>query len=134
MKVLLDTHIILWFLANDSRLPDKAKQIILDERNEILYSTASVWEIAIKHMANPGKMRINGSKFADGCHQVGFKMIPIIDSHVAALETLKRPDDAPHHKDPFDRIMIAQAKAEGLKFVTHDALLPYYNESCLLSV
>lgn len=134
MKILLDTHIILWFLANDRQLSDKAKEIILDEKNDIFYSTASVWEITIKHMANPVKMRINGNKFAYGCHLAGFKMIPINDSHVALLETLKRPEDAPPHKDPFDRIMIAQAKAEGIYFVTHDSLLPYYGESCLLSV
>lgn len=134
MKALLDTHIILWFLTNDSQLSDKAKNIILDEKNEIFYSTASVWEIAIKHMTNPEKMRISGNKFAYGCRQVGFQMIPINDLHVAALETLERPKDAPHHKDPFGRIMLAQAKAEGVRFITHDTLLPYYGESCLLSV
>ena len=130
MKVLLDTHIILWFLTNDSHLSDEAKEIILDERNEIFYSSASVWEVAIKHMKNPKSIRISGSKLSDGCQQVG----PINDSHVSVLETLNRPEGAPPHNDPFDRIMIAQAKAERLRFVTHDSLLPYYGESCLLIV
>lgn len=134
MRILLDTHIILWFLRNDPKLSDKAKEIILDEKNEIFYSSASVWEIAIKHMKNPKAMRISGSKLSDGCQQVGFRMLPIDDSHVAALETLHRPEAAPPHHDPFDRIMLAQAKAERLRFMTHDSLLPYYGEACLLIV
>lgn len=65
--MLLDTHIILWVLENNIKLPKKAREIVEDERNQIYYSTASVWEIAIKHMAHPDKMRINGRSFSEEC-------------------------------------------------------------------
>lgn len=60
MKVLIDTHIAIWAVLNDPKLPERARDIILDRENEIFYSTASVWEITIKHMLHPDKLRING--------------------------------------------------------------------------
>lgn len=134
MRVLLDTHIILWALENNSKLPEKAREIIEDERNQIYYSTASVWEIAIKHMARPDKMLITGRAFSEKCIESGFEMLPVYDRHVYGLETLEKPENAPPHNDPFDRIMLAQAKVDGLKFMTHDSLLPYYHEGCILAV
>lgn len=134
MRVLLDTHIILWALENNSKLPEKARKIIGDERNQIYYSTASVWEIAIKHMARPDKMLIDGRAFSEKCIESGFGMLPVYDRHVYGLETLARPDNAPPHNDPFDRIMLAQAKVDELRFITHDSLIPYYNEECVLTV
>ena len=98
MRVLLDTHIILWALENNSKLPKKAREIIEDERNQIYYSTASVWEIAIKHMARPDKMLINGRAFSEKCMDSGFEMLPVYDRHVYGLETLTRPDNAPDRK------------------------------------
>lgn len=134
MRVLLDTHIILWALENNSKLPEKARKIIGDERNQIYYSTASVWEIAIKHMARPDKMLIDGRAFSEKCIESGFEMLPVYDRHVYGLETLARPDNAPPHNDPFDRIMLAQAKVDELRFITHDSLIPYYNEECVLTM
>ena len=66
MKILIDTHIAIWAVMNDSKLPERAKEIILDKENEIFYSTASVWEIAIKHMLHPDRIRINGSLLERG--------------------------------------------------------------------
>ncbi|MDO5424265.1 MAG: type II toxin-antitoxin system VapC family toxin [Eubacteriales bacterium] len=134
MKVLLDTHIILWALENSSKLPEQARKIIEDEENQIYYSTASIWEIAIKHKARPDKMRIDGRGLSEKCQASGFEMLPVSDRHVYELDTLTRPEDAPPHNDPFDRIMLSQAKADGLKFLTHDSLIPHYHEPCVLSV
>lgn len=134
MRVLLDTHIILWTLENNIKLPKKAREIIENENNQIYYSTASVWEIAIKHMANPDNMRVDGRSFSEKCMNSGFEMLPVYDRHVYGLETLVRPDDAPSHKDPFDRIMLAQAKVDDLKFITHDTLISFYHEKCILTV
>lgn len=134
MKFLLDTHIILWALENNVKLPQRAREVIEDERNKIYYSTASVWEIAIKHMARPDKMHIDGRSFSEKCMASGFEMLPVYDRHVYGLETLARPDDAPPHNDPFDRIMLAQAKTDGLRFITHDLLIPFYHEGCILAV
>ena len=64
----------------------------------------------------------------------GYLVLPILNKHVSALETLKRSENAPRHNDPFDRIMVAQAKAEGFMFLTHDSLIPYYDEPFIISV
>ena len=76
----------------------------------------------------------SGIHLEKGCEANGFIALPIFNRHVAELETLVRPKDAPPHKDPFDRILLAQAKSEGMKFMTHDGLIPYYNESFIVSV
>ncbi len=134
MKVLIDTHIAIWAVLNDPKLPSKAKDIILDKENDIFYSTASVWEITIKHMLHPNKLRMNGNLLEKGCEENGYLVLPILNKNVSALETLKRSENAPRHNDPFDRIMVAQAKAEGFMFLTHDSLIPYYDEPFIISV
>lgn len=134
MKILIDTHIAVWAVLNDPKLPKKARDIILDEENEIFYSTASIWEIMIKHMLHPDKIRISGRLLEKGCEDSGYFVLPILNEHVFALKTLKRPENAPQHNDPFDRIMVAQAKAEQMMFLTHDSLIPYYEESFIISV
>ena len=125
MKILLDTHIAIWTILDSEELSNTARAMILDENNEIYYSTASVWEITIKHMVQ---------YLEKGCEANGFVSLPIVNKHAVALESLVRPKDAPPHKDPFDRILLAQAKSEGMKFMTHDTLIPYYNESFVISV
>ena len=134
MKVLIDTHIAIWAVLNDPKLPERAKNIILDEENEIFYSTASVWEITIKHMLHPDRIRINGGLLAKGCEDNGYMVLPIFNKHVSELETLKRLENTPRHNDPFDRIMVAQAKAENLMFLTHDSLIPYYGDPFIIYV
>ncbi len=121
-------------VLNDPKLPGRARDIILDRENEIFYSTASVWEITIKHMLHPDKLRINGDLLEKGCEENGYIVLPILNKHVSVLETLKRPKDAPKHNDPFDRILVAQAKAEGIMFLTHDSLISYYDEPFIISV
>lgn len=79
-------------------------------------------------------IRINGSLLEKGCEENGYLVLPVYNRHVSALETLRRSENAPSHKDPFDRIMVAQAKAENLMFLTHDSLIPYYNEPFIISV
>ena len=134
MRILLDTHIAVWAVLNAPKLPDKARQMILDEENEIFYSTASVWEITIKHMLHPDKIRMSGNILEKGCEDNGYIVLPILNDHVSYLETLRRPQNAPKHNDPFDRIMVAQAKAEKLMFLTHDSLIPYYKEPFIIPV
>lgn len=134
MKYLIDTHIAIWAISDDSKLSEMAKEILIDENNEIYYSTASIWEIIIKHMAYPEKVIIDGDTLAQSCEDTGFKVLPVLNQHTFALKTLKYPDNAPRHNDPFDRIMIAQAKAEKMKLLTHDSLIPNYNEPFIISV
>lgn len=132
MKILLDTHIILWALDDNPKLSLEARALIMNEKNDIYYSTASIWETAIKYMSKPDKIWIGGSKLSKLCRQMDYRMLPIEDRHVAALETLVCSSQ--DHNDPFDRIMIAQAKADRLKFVTHDYKISFYGEHCILHV
>lgn len=134
MKVLLDTHIILWALTDDEKLSQKARNIILSKENEIYYSTASIWEITIKHMLHPEHMKLSGKQISNYCQEAGYQMLPIKDEHAHTLETLQREERAPKHNDPFDRIMLAQAKEERMLFITHDSLIPYYGEECVVEV
>lgn len=134
MKLLLDTHIILWALDDNPKLSNQARKLIINAGNDIYYSSASIWETTIKYMAKPDKIHISGSRLSDLCKEMGYRMLPITDNHIKMLKTLVYHDEGQVHNDPFDRIMIAQAKADGLKFITHDSKIPLYEESCVIPV
>ena len=134
MNLLLDTHVLIWALNEDQRLSEKVRELILDPDNAIYYSSVSIWEIAIKHAIHPENVMFTGKELSQYCQDAGFLPVEMRDKHVFALETITRADDAPPHHDPFDRMLIAQAKAENMSFLTHDSLLPYYNEKCIISV
>jgi PIN domain nuclease of toxin-antitoxin system len=131
-EILLDTHMILWAMLDDPKLNNKMRNIILDPNNTIYYSIASMWEVQIKYDIK--KMPISGIEFMHYCEQSGYHKLPVDDLHVVELAGLVRDEAAPYHNDPFDRILISQAKAEGFTFLTHDSLLRGYNEPCLVEV
>ena len=134
MNLLLDTHILIWALNEDPRLPEKAREMILDKDNAVYYSSVSVWEISIKHTNHPDNVAFSGKELAQFCQEAGFLPVEMRDKHVFALETIQRVEGAPPHHDPFDRMLIAQAKAENMSFITHDSLIPYYEEKCIIPV
>lgn len=134
MNLLLDTHILIWALNEDPRLSEKARKLILDKNNNIYYSSASIWEVAIKHANHPDNVEFSGKELSQFCEEADFFPLVICDKHIFALETIKRKEDAPPHHDPFDRLLIAQAKAEKMSFITHDSLIPYYEEKCIVQV
>ena len=134
MNILLDTHILIRALTADDKLSGKAKDFIVNPDNIIFYSAASIWEISIKHALHPDKIPFSGKELSSYCTQAGYEPLDISDRHVFALESLKRAESAKPHNDPFDRIMISQAKAENMLFLTHDTLLPDYNEACIIPV
>ncbi len=122
MIVLLDTHTLLWFLRDDPLLSVDAKAIIEDPQNRKLVSIASCWEIAIK--AGLGKLEL-----AEPCRRLlereiprnNLELLPITLAHATTIETLR-----PHHKDPFDRLLIAQAVVEDLPVVSVDGNFDLY--------
>lgn len=134
MKLLLDTHILLWAISNDARLPEKARKLIEDEKNEIYYSVISLWEVEIKHLAHPDAMPVAAGELAGFCEESGFQRIWVKEKHIFALNGLKREKNVLPHKDPFDRMLICQASTENMMFITHDSLIPGYNEPCILAV
>lgn len=134
MKILLDTHILLWAISNDRKLPEKARKLIENEENEIYYSIISLWEVELKRLAHPNAMPVSAKELAEYCEQSGFQRVLIREKHIFALAGLKRDKDAPPHKDPFDRMLLCQASVDNMMFVTHDSLLSCYNVPCILAV
>lgn len=122
MKYLLDTHVLLWIITNDSKLSLKAKTIYLDPENDIYFSLAGVWEMAIK--SSLGKLSLSKQldKFIDE-HIKGnnIEILKIEVPHVVRVENLPF-----HHRDPFDRLMISQAIVENLPLMSADRVLDAY--------
>ncbi|HIK53155.1 MAG TPA: type II toxin-antitoxin system VapC family toxin [Oscillatoriales cyanobacterium M59_W2019_021] len=122
MKYLIDTHILIWFLEGDKQLSTEISALIENSQNEVYISQASLWEMAIK--IGIGKLRLSISlseleQFLMG-HQ--FQILPINFPHYEELQNL-----AFHHQDPFDRMIIAQAKVENLILITHDRRFQMYD-------
>jgi len=134
MKLLLDTHILLWVLLDDKKLSEKARRLLENGENEIYYSIASIWEIQMKYLAHPNQMTFTAEQVAAYCKESGFHRLLLDEAHIFYLKSLRRPETAPPHKDPFDKIMICQAMVENMLFITHDHLLPDYNEPCIYAV
>lgn len=121
MRLLLDTHAALWWLSGDARVAGDAEQQLLDETNRVLLSATVVWEVAIKRSL--GKLEAPPD-LAATLVGAGAQPLPITLDHAAAVESLPW-----HHRDPFDRMLIAQAQIEGAAIVSHDERLDQYGVS-----
>jgi PIN domain nuclease of toxin-antitoxin system len=127
MRLLLDTHVALWAITDDERLPTSARELILDRRTEVFVSAASVWEIAIKHSLARRQMPVSGKQAAAWFEAAGYFLLSISAVHAAAVEDLP-----PIHADPFDRILVAQALTEPLRLLTHDRTVARYSDTIIL--
>ena len=121
MKILLDTHLLLWAAGEPEKLSDKARQWISDPRHEPLFSAASIWEVAIKTSLGRPDFQVSAVNLRRGLFANGYDEIAISGRHGAAIANL--PD---LHKDPFDRILIAQAQVEELTLLTNDEVVSRY--------
>lgn len=122
MRLLLDSHTFLWWVADDKRLPTRTRRAIATASSECWLSYASVWEMAIK--ASLGKLILDRpvERFvSEQCEINGFRLLPIAFKHICAVEKL-----AWHHRDPFDRLLVSQALTEGLVLATRDAAIKRY--------
>ena len=119
MNLLLDTHILLWWLDGSPRLPDRAEKAIADVDNLVAVSAVTIWEIRIKEAL--GKLRI-APDFYGVIQQQGFELLAVSADHAYAVGDLPMI-----HRDPFDRMLIAQARMEGLAVVTRDAVFRRYD-------
>lgn len=128
MDFLLDTHILLWMFFYPEKVSPKVVEALRNNSNIFFYSIASIWEIAIKHRKHPQKMQHTGTELLHYCEAMGFNKLEIDDRHVCALETLERNEGSSPHEDPFDRILLAQAKGDGMTLITHDKKFLDYDE------
>ena len=121
MKYLIDTHIFLWFSAGSSELSQKAKQIIADKNNEIFISIASLWEISIKTSLGKLEIQKEYENIIDDVTGNAMEILPINFSHTVAQNKLPF-----HHRDPFDRIILAQAIVENMNLISKDEIFDLY--------
>lgn len=126
MKLLLDTHILLWFCKGDERLSYEVRDMIANNSNKIYYSIVALWEVEIKHAAHPDRISMNGERLWDYCQRLGFIRVPLEIDHILAVKTLTRKPDAPPHHDPFDRLMLAQAIVDDMLLITRDERIAEY--------
>jgi PIN domain nuclease of toxin-antitoxin system len=121
MKLLLDTHVLLWAAGEPQRLSKQARRMIDNPDNELLFSAASLWEVAIKRGLGREDFKVDARLLRRGLLDNGYSELPIISDHVVATESLPLI-----HKDPFDRVLVAQATVEGVTLLTIDSLVSQY--------
>jgi PIN domain nuclease of toxin-antitoxin system len=125
VNLLLDTHLILWWMADHPALPPRARELIADGANDVAVSVASLWEIAIK--AAQGKLHADLARVEEASRTGGFTLLSIEPRHVRALGVLPAV-----HGDPFDRMLVAQSRAEPRYLVTADRALRRYGETVMV--
>jgi PIN domain nuclease of toxin-antitoxin system len=121
MKLLLDTQLLLWAAGQPKRLTRAARALITDPQNELLFSAASLWEVTIKNSLGRDDLRVEPRLFRRGLLDNGYVEVPITSQHAVSVDGLPNL-----HRDPFDRLLIAQALHEGVTLVTSDAQVARY--------
>ena len=121
MKLLLDTHVLLWAAGVPDRLSAEARALIDAPEHELFFSAASVWEIAIKRGLGRDDFQVDTRLLRRGLLDNGYSELPVGSEHAVAIDSLP-----PLHKDPFDRLLVAQAMVEGITLLTSDALVAQY--------
>ena len=121
MKLLLDTHLVLWVFDDPGNLSASAVALLKDERNQLFFSALSIWEAAIKSALQKKDFKVDARLLRRGLLDVGYIELPITSEHAVAVYNLP-----PIHKDPFDRLLIAQAMVEGITLLTADRQVAKY--------
>ena len=122
MALLLDTHLLLWAAGDPGRLSSKAQDLLSDPATELIFSTASIWEVVIKNALGRDDFRVDPRQLRDGLIQNDYSELAIRSEHALAVGSLP-----PIHKDPFDRILIAQAQVENVTLLTTDDMVARYS-------
>ena len=116
MKLLLDTHTLLWALGSPERLPEYIVEMICNENNDVYLSAISLWEISVKHKKSPEKMPFSAVQIRDYCQRAGYFFLSISVDSVSTLDKLSLLNN----NDPFDQMLVSQSIANNMKLVTHD--------------
>ena len=127
MKLLLDTHLLLWAAGQPELLSADARSLMEDPQNSLQFSAASLWEVAIKHGLGRSDFKVDPRLLRRGLIDNGYDELPVTSAHAVVVDSLP-----PIHKDPFDRILVAQAIVEGIVLLTSDAVVAQYSEAARL--
>ena len=123
MNLLLDTHLLLWAASEPQRLSAKARALLLDSANQLIFSSASLWEISTKNGLERSDFNVDPRRLWRMLLVNGYRELPVTSEHAVAVNDLP-----PLHKDTFDRILIAQARVEGLTLLTADKAIAKYGD------
>ena len=134
MNILLDTHIAVWAVTDDPRLSQEARELICAPDNTIYYSSVSAWEVLLKHDSPHSNLNFTPEEFIEACEDSGYIALNMKSEHVVTASSLDVTNIEKRHRDPFDRLLLSQAKSEHFTFLTHDEKLPLYNEKCVTIV
>ncbi|MBI5485614.1 MAG: type II toxin-antitoxin system VapC family toxin [Deltaproteobacteria bacterium] len=126
MKLLLDTHILLWSAGQPDKLSDEARSLLLDTSNLLFFSAASIWEIVIKRALGRDDFKVDPQRLLKQLVINGYEEIAVSSDHALVVEALPAL-----HKDPFDRILIAQARVEGMQLLTSDCQVSLYGDGII---
>ncbi|HYD07662.1 MAG TPA: type II toxin-antitoxin system VapC family toxin [Reyranella sp.] len=121
MKFLLDTHILLWAATSPNKLSRKTRRLLEDTENALVFSVVSLWEVVVKRSLERDDFQVDPRELRRGLIDNGYEELPVTGAHALALEDLPSL-----HKDPFDRMLLAQARVEGLSLLTADERLLQY--------
>ena len=134
MNILLDTHITIWISTGDKRLSKSAQNILLAPENRIYYSTASVIEVDWKTKSKKNNLEFSTDDYIEMCHDSRFIPAPLKEQYIVESNHLIWDGIGSEHKDPFDRMLLAQAMVEGMKFMTHDDKIAMFRQNCVILV
>jgi PIN domain nuclease of toxin-antitoxin system len=126
VKLLLDTHVLLWAAGQPEKLSESARSLLRAPENSLFFSAASIWEVVIKRSLGRTDFKVDPSRLRKLLVAHGYAELPVTAEHVLRIETLPML-----HKDPFDRLLIAQAREEGMQLLTVDASILLYGEPTL---
>jgi PIN domain nuclease of toxin-antitoxin system len=123
VRLLVDTHVLLWAAAEPDRIPPSFRESIESPDNEVIFSAASIWEIAIKQQIGRLSLTVTPEELAEAAVRMGFEELPVTAAHAAGVRRLPL-----HHRDPFDRLLVAQAIHEPARLLTVDEILARYSD------
>ena len=123
MRLLVDTHVLLWAAAQPQRLPTSFRRQLESPQNDVVFSAASIWELAIKLQIGRLSLGVTPEKLARSAVERGFQELPVTAAHAAGVSRLPL-----HHRDPFDRLLVAQAIHEPARLLTVDRVLAKYSD------
>lgn len=126
MDILLDTHVVIWFITDDPKLPVASKKFIENPNNNCFVSVATYWEMSIKYSLDRLDLQNSLDRIFEIIEESGFELLPITSSHILTTSKL-----AFHHRDPFDRMIIGQALHEGMKIMSADAQFENYSSEII---
>ncbi len=126
MNLLLDTHIALWAITDSPKLAGKARAMIESPKSSVWISAATIWEIAIKNSLGPAEMLVSGQDALCYFNDSGYRFLPVEPEYATAVDDLP-----PHHRDQFDRILVAQALVEPMRLMTHDPMVARDNDTII---